>query len=186
MCFSFHLAVLCARKGVLSQTDILNSRNSWILRYHCITFHSYLLLLIFEKRAKIWYISKYKPYIFRYFLYFFSIFRHKQRIKPKSVKRKKRHKAMSSWNKITKLGCRLYFWLYYALGKPNKVWWENYFSISIIISTRTAWRPPSNSFAKKLSRISIARHEPITLAPMQRTFASLCCLVILAENRFQD
>ena len=55
------------------------------------------------------------------------------------------------------------------------------FSISIIISTLVACLPPSNSFARKASRISMARQEPITLAPMQSTFASLCCLVILAE-----
>ena len=56
-----------------------------------------------------------------------------------------------------------------------------YFSISIIMSTLIACLPPSNSFSRKLSRMSMARQEPITLAPMQSTFASLCCLVILAE-----
>jgi pyruvate/oxaloacetate carboxyltransferase len=64
-----------------------------------------------------------------------------------------------------------------ALGADG-IW---LFSMSAIIPTRTACLPPSNSAPRKESRMSVARQEPVTLAPMQSTFASLCCLVIFAE-----
>ena len=57
------------------------------------------------------------------------------------------------------------------------------FSIAVIILTRSLCLPPSsNSAPRKAKRISSARHSPTTLAPMHKTFASLCILVILADS----
>src|SRR5690606_30617666 len=49
-----------------------------------------------------------------------------------------------------------------------------------IFATRRAWRPPSNSVARKTSRISDARPAPTTREPRQRTLASLCLRAIEA------
>lgn len=56
-----------------------------------------------------------------------------------------------------------------------------FFSISEIISTRAAWRPPSKGVDKKASTISMARPGPTTRSPMASMLASLCRRVYLAE-----
>lgn len=46
-------------------------------------------------------------------------------------------------------------------------------SMSAIMATRRAWRPPSNSASRNACRMSSARQGPITRAPMHSTLASL-------------